>query len=407
MNGNAFSRCRPDMKAMFLLVSLLLSVYSEDVTVRSGGGVSVGELGMEPSTMATTAPPEEDFHFVSTTQSVNINNHRPLLEEVVRESLPEKTYLGQESYLRAGARLGPALPQSPPPQPSPASLMATAHTAAISDVATTARVGRNSPMTTAGGQGSLLTGAAPLVMVPAGATGQTVATTDPLTTAAVKAEPGDAASGSERGSARTAPGSPPVTRAGSPTPADAGGRDANKGPVTNDTPTPVAAAANAHGTRRPSAPGAQTTHGPNTDLTLTYTPYEAEEETTTTTIITTTIITTVQTPVPCSFNFTDTKGFVESPEYPSHLFYSNVDCIYTITVYTGYGVELQVKNINVSEGEMLTIEALDGDGPTVLANESILMKGQVIRSPSNQLSIHFQSIQLRKPGSFQFHYQGE
>ncbi|XP_078278935.1 LOW QUALITY PROTEIN: seizure protein 6 homolog [Rhinoraja longicauda] len=339
------------------------------VDVRSGGGVNDGKLGLEPGTVATSTQPEEDFHFVSTTQSVNANNqHHLLLEEVVHEPRLGKTYLGQERYLGAGASVGTSLRRNPPP-PSPASVTAGARTPAFSAVATTASVGRASPI--AGPVGAAAGGTP--------ATVQIAAATDSPATAVVKASPGDEASGSAR----------------SPTPLDTGGRDTNTA-LTSDTPTA--------GRPTPS-PGAQITHGPTTGLTLTYTPYEAEDETTTTTIITTTIVTTLQTPVPCSLNFTDTEGFVESPEHPGHLYDSSLDCVYTIAVYTGYGVELQVTNISLSEGEMLTIEALDGDGPTVLANESILMKGQVIRSPSNQLSIHFQSTQLRKPGSFQFHYQ--
>ncbi|KAL7848814.1 hypothetical protein SRHO_G00204370 [Serrasalmus rhombeus] len=40
---------------------------------------------------------------------------------------------------------------------------------------------------------------------------------------------------------------------------------------------------------------------------------DPDDETTTTTIITTTVITTMQTPVPCSTNFTATGGYIETP----------------------------------------------------------------------------------------------
>ncbi|XP_017550344.1 seizure protein 6 isoform X1 [Pygocentrus nattereri] len=130
---------------------------------------------------------------------------------------------------------------------------------------------------------------------------------------------------------------------------------------------------------------------------------DPDDETTTTTIITTTVITTMQTPVPCSTNFTATGGYIETPP-PSSWYYSNVDCTYTVTVYMGYGVEIQVMNVSLAEGDSVRFEDLGGRQPSVLANESILMKGLVVRSYSNQISIHFHSQQLR-PGSFLLRYQ--
>ncbi|XP_072548129.1 seizure protein 6 homolog isoform X2 [Salminus brasiliensis] len=130
---------------------------------------------------------------------------------------------------------------------------------------------------------------------------------------------------------------------------------------------------------------------------------EVDDETTTTTIITTTIITTMQTPVPCSTNFTAPGGYIETPP-PSSWYYSNVDCIYIVTVYMGYGVEIQVMNVSLSEGDSVRFEDLGRREPSVLANESILMKGLVVRSYSNRIAIHFHSQQHR-PGSFLLRYQ--
>nr|XP_006011396.1 PREDICTED: seizure protein 6 homolog [Latimeria chalumnae] len=131
---------------------------------------------------------------------------------------------------------------------------------------------------------------------------------------------------------------------------------------------------------------------------------EGDEETTTT-LITTTTITTMHPPVLCNTNLTDPEGYVESPEFSGSLFYGGLDCTYTITVYTGYGIELQVKSMNLSKEDSLTIEGLGGEEPIVLANESLLVEGQVIRSPTNQVLIHFQSYQSTSPGVFKFHYQ--
>ncbi|KAL2096169.1 hypothetical protein ACEWY4_008317 [Coilia grayii] len=77
---------------------------------------------------------------------------------------------------------------------------------------------------------------------------------------------------------------------------------------------------------------------------------DLEEETTTTTIITTTVITTMQTPAPCLTNFTAPEGYIETPkqEQPQpqqsgSWYYWAADCTYTVTVYLGYGVEIQVR----------------------------------------------------------------
>lgn len=139
---------------------------------------------------------------------------------------------------------------------------------------------------------------------------------------------------------------------------------------------------------------------------ITSSPQEgAREEETTTTLITTTTITTVHTPVLCNVNLTAPEGFVESPESSGSGLYHSLDCTYTITVYTGYGVELQVKSLNLSKDDTLSIESYGGDGPVFLANESLLSQGQVIRSLTNQVLIRFQSNQPANPGVFKLHFQ--
>ncbi|KAK5929845.1 hypothetical protein CgunFtcFv8_011043 [Champsocephalus gunnari] len=78
-------------------------------------------------------------------------------------------------------------------------------------------------------------------------------------------------------------------------------------------------------------------------------PSSDEEETTTTTITTTTIVTTMQSPVPCQMNLTGPDGYIKAPPQSSSAFQSTMDCSYVITVYMGYGVEVQVRerlNIN-------------------------------------------------------------
>ncbi|XDV32305.1 hypothetical protein PO909_003162 [Leuciscus waleckii] len=71
-------------------------------------------------------------------------------------------------------------------------------------------------------------------------------------------------------------------------------------------------------------------------------PGALDDETTTSTIITTTVITTMQTPAPCNTNFTSPGGYIETPQQARSWYNTNLDCTYTVTVYMGYGVEIQI-----------------------------------------------------------------
>ncbi|XP_030357545.1 seizure 6-like protein isoform X1 [Strigops habroptila] len=132
---------------------------------------------------------------------------------------------------------------------------------------------------------------------------------------------------------------------------------------------------------------------------------EESQETTTSTIITTTVITTEPTPVLCSMSFHDPEGYIDSTDYPPLPQHSYLECTYNVTVYTGYGVELQVKSVNLSDGEVLSIRGVDGDALVVLANQTLLVEGQVIRSPTNTISVYFRTFQDEVVGTFQLHYQ--
>lgn len=66
----------------------------------------------------------------------------------------------------------------------------------------------------------------------------------------------------------------------------------------------------------------------------------------------------------------------------------------------------QVKSVNLSEGELLSIRGVDGASLTVLANQTLLVEGQVIRSPTNTISVYFRTFQDDGLGTFQLHYQG-
>lgn len=65
-----------------------------------------------------------------------------------------------------------------------------------------------------------------------------------------------------------------------------------------------------------------------------------------------------------------------------------------------------MQNISLADGETLTVESAGGLEPAVLANESFLLRGQVIRSPANVLTLRFQSPRSTSPGSYRFQYQG-
>uniref|UniRef100_A0A8C2YPM0 Seizure related 6 homolog like n=1 Tax=Chinchilla lanigera TaxID=34839 RepID=A0A8C2YPM0_CHILA len=141
------------------------------------------------------------------------------------------------------------------------------------------------------------------------------------------------------------------------------------------------------------------------DNDLTGSASEESQETTTSTIITTTVITTEQAPALCSVSFSDPEGYIDSSDYLPLPFNNFLECTYNVTVYTGYGVELQVKSVNLSEGELLSIRGGDGPTLTVLANQTLLVEGQVIRSPTNTISVYFRTFQDDGLGTFQLHYQ--
>ncbi|XP_048412486.2 seizure 6-like protein isoform X1 [Stegostoma tigrinum] len=132
---------------------------------------------------------------------------------------------------------------------------------------------------------------------------------------------------------------------------------------------------------------------------------QEDKDTTTTTVVTTTIITTPQTAVPCSVSFSDSEGYIDSTDFLPLSAYGSLQCTFNVTVFNGYGVELQVKTLNLSEGEQLSIRGLEEDNWIVLANQMLLVEGQVIRSPTNTISVHFRSFQYGGIGTFQLHYQ--
>ncbi|KAG8534585.1 hypothetical protein GDO81_019087, partial [Engystomops pustulosus] len=133
-------------------------------------------------------------------------------------------------------------------------------------------------------------------------------------------------------------------------------------------------------------------------------PSEGEEETTTT-LITTTTVTTVHSPVLCNNNISELEGLLEAPEYSGGSFFGGLDCTYSVSVYMGYGVEIRVEKLNLSKEEALSVEGLEEDHRFLLANETLMAEGQVIRSPSNHIAVRFQTYRATSPGAFKLRYQ--
>ncbi|XP_074053395.1 seizure 6-like protein 2 isoform X2 [Macrotis lagotis] len=188
----------------------------------------------------------------------------------------------------------------------------------------------------------------------------------------------------------TEPGTGPLTTAVTPK----GARGA--GPTAPELLTPPP------GTTAPPPPG-PASPGPPLGS-------EGGEEETTTTLITTTTVTTVTSPVLCNNNVSEGEGYVESPEFGRSAAptLGPLDCTYSISVYPGYGIEIQVQSLNLSREEGLLVLAVGGapaPAPQLLANASLLGEGQVLRSPTNKLLLHFRSPRTPRGGGFRIHYQ--
>lgn len=66
----------------------------------------------------------------------------------------------------------------------------------------------------------------------------------------------------------------------------------------------------------------------------------------------------------------------------------------------------QVKKVSLSKKESLTIFGYGELGPEVLANETLINEGQVIRSSTNKVQIHYRSLRQTNHGIFSLQYQG-
>ncbi|XP_042298335.1 seizure protein 6 homolog isoform X1 [Sceloporus undulatus] len=327
-----------------------------------------------------TVPPtpeelERDAPFVTTAPTLKLLNHHPLLENFLHATLLKKDYLPQLPLTVAGlSGPGPVLPDanlalSPTNKPD-GQATSTSPAASATDAPTTPGVRKSE------GQDAERT---PEMAKPA-------LTTDLLTTAMGRLVPWAT---QDQDSPKFGHTQPPIQHT----------LGIREGLVDSDTGTPATLLGDSPTmpTRQPKA----STNG------VVLTNEDEERATsTTTTIITTTVITSIPAAGPCSWNLTGPKGSLASP-LPSGIPYEGgtLECTYTITVYPGYGVEIRVQNISLAEGETIAVETLGGLEPIALANESFLMRGQVIRGPTNQVVVRFQSPSPANPGTFNFRFE--
>ncbi|RXN13169.1 seizure 6-like isoform X1 [Labeo rohita] len=108
-------------------------------------------------------------------------------------------------------------------------------------------------------------------------------------------------------------------------------------------------------------------------------------------------------PAHCDMNFTDAEGYIELP--PDVSFDSHIHCTCLVTVYLGYGVEIQVLNASLDDGMEAVLEDLGGPVASILANNSVLYRGLVLRSSSNQISVQFSSEWPIQPGLLLLRYR--
>uniref|UniRef100_A0A3Q2NST9 Seizure related 6 homolog n=1 Tax=Fundulus heteroclitus TaxID=8078 RepID=A0A3Q2NST9_FUNHE len=311
-------------------------------------------------THLATQDTESEVHLVTTASPMNMPNHRPILKGLLlHEHLLTRDFQGDQRFFRtdgsvAGDPTMPGFVSAPNAGDAVTQIVPHEDAPAFSDIATTATEPATSPLTT-----HSPTTPGPPVSLPQkksakekmNDSGNLVPTTDSLTTQVTPHSRG--------------PGTPVASLSSQ-----------EKDFLLDATPKPSSTIS------------------------------EKEQESTSTasmTVITTTTITTMQTSGkhPCSMNFTESEGNIEIQQHVD----PGVECNYLITVYLGYGIEVQVLNVSVMEEEQITVEDTGGREPFLLANDSVLMRGLVLRSWSNQISIRFRSNQRLNSGFLLLHYQ--
>ncbi|XP_069002918.1 seizure protein 6 homolog isoform X1 [Embiotoca jacksoni] len=379
---------RQDCQLKTLLTILVLAAAVADIHgqgPKESNRISRRTLDADLFTHASTQDTESEVHPVTTVSPVNIPNHHPVLKSLLlHEHLLTRDFQGDQHFFRKDGSVA-AYPTMPGSVSAPnagdlvTQLVPHEDAPAFSDIATTATAAATSPLTTFSPTTPGLPVSLPQNKPPKEkmrGPDKVEMTTDSLTT---QVTPNNRGSGG---------GNNPVASLSS------------RGSQSWSA-FPVEATLAPFSMRMEKGEARETTLKNKTSPDLKLTSRDEGTTTTSTTVITTTTITTMQTSEPCSLNFTDPEGNIEILQQLD----SGVECNYLITVYLGYGIEVQVLNVSVLEGEQVTVEDTGGQEPFILANESVLMRGLVLRSWSNQISIRFRSDQRHDSGFLRLHYQ--
>ncbi|GAB0202394.1 seizure protein 6 [Grus japonensis] len=107
---------------------------------------------------------------------------------------------------------------------------------------------------------------------------------------------------------------------------------------------------------------------------------------------------------PCNVTLGGPEGWLEAPGgVPGGP--GGLDCTYGIRANPGFGLELQVQQLNLTPGELLTLQD-SGSGVPPDSEGPPLVAGQVLRVPSGRLRLRFRSPRPAAPGAFRLRYRG-
>ncbi|XP_024121924.1 seizure protein 6 homolog isoform X2 [Oryzias melastigma] len=379
---------RPSCQFQTLLAVLVFSAavadtHGQDPRESTGIRKRTLESNRDVFTHVSTLDTEREVHSFTTASPVNVPNHHPVLKGLLlNKHLLTRNFQGDQHFFRKDGSVAmyPTMPGSvsaPDSGHDPTQIVPHEDAPAFSDIASTATAAATSSSLTT----FSATTSPPLVSFPQKKPGKekikgldkVELTTHSLTTQVMLH--------SEASGGKNNPADGmhfPVAATISPVSTSVEKGEVDKTGLKNktnpDRPLPKPISSSQEGAGTPTA---------------------------STTVITTTTITTMQTSEPCSMNFTDPEGNIEILQQLD----SGVECNYLITVYLGYGIEVQVLNVSVLEGEQVTVEDTGGQEPFILANESVLIRGLVLRSWSNQISIRLRSDQRLNSGFLLLHYQ--
>eukprot|EP00066_Takifugu_rubripes_P006446 XP_003971244.1 PREDICTED: seizure protein 6 homolog [Takifugu rubripes] len=339
--------CERRLKKIFAVLFLAAAVaHTHGQGAEESSSISKRAVGIDHD--LSTLDTEREFDPVTTASPVNIPHHQPFFKSLLlHEHLLTRDFQGYQHFFQGDGSMGSTVPGSvsaPDSGDRGTQLVPHEDAPAYSDIATTATAAATSPLTTFSP-----TTPRPHISVPQKKSShdwtrredKVSPTTDSLTTQV---------------------------------PLSGGGSARSRFPFPAKAPSSV----------NLNAPSTLREHGTTKVSSLTSTPETA-----------------VQTAEPCNLNFTDPEADVEILQRSD----SAAECNYLVTVYLGYGIEVQVLNVSVLEGEQVTVEDTGGQETFILANESVLMRGLVLRSWSNQIAIRFRSDQGQNSGFVRLRYQ--